>query len=146
MMTGFILSSSWCSGLVQRCRIPGIENDVSSTVYFEPTGSEGRFVRVYLSAVADSLITVEQLLDAFIQSANMVQGSQVEWVSEWEDIVSVIRKHDLKVKDFEALQPVLMEAAKNCQAVHHSQSYRKAYHPYYRIVDRKILQKILTKE
>ena len=40
------------------------ENDVASTVRFEPTGSEGRFVRVYLSAIADSLITADQLLDA----------------------------------------------------------------------------------
>jgi len=31
----------------------------TSTVYYEPTGSEGRYVRVYLSVVADSLITAE---------------------------------------------------------------------------------------
>ncbi|MBR3710948.1 MAG: hypothetical protein IKM99_08310, partial [Bacteroidales bacterium] len=37
--------------------------------YFEPTGSQGDYVRVYLSAVADSLITAEQLLDAFVRSA-----------------------------------------------------------------------------
>ena len=117
-----------------------------STVYYEPTGSEGCFVRVYLSAVADSLITADQLLDAFIQSANEVQEPQTDWATEWEDIVGVIRKYDLKVNDFEALQPVLSEAAQNHQAVHHSQAYREAYHPHYRIVERKILQKILTKE
>ena len=114
-------------------------------VYYEPTGSEGRFVRVYLSAVADSLITAEQLLDAFIQSANEVQEPQTEWATEWEDIVGVIRKYDLKVNDFEALQPVLAEAAQNHQAVHHSQAYREVYHPHYRIVEREVLQKILTK-
>ena len=118
----------------------------TSAVYYEPTGSEGRFVRVYLSAIADSLITVEQLLDAFIQSANEVQEPQTEWATEWEDIVGVIRKYDLKVNDFEALQPVLSEAAQNHQAVHHSQAYREAYHPHYRIVEREVLQKILTKE
>ena len=122
------------------------ENDVASTVLFEPTGSEGRFVRVYLSAIADSLITAEQLLDAFIQSANEVQEPQTEWAMEWEDIVGVIRQYDLKVNDFEALQPVLSEAAQNHQAVHHSQAYREAYHPHYRIVEREVLQKILTKE
>ena len=118
----------------------------ASAVYYEPTGSEGRFVRVYLSAIADSLITVEQLLDAFIQSANKVQEPQTEWTTEWEDIVGVIRKHDLKVNDFEALQPLLSEAAQNQQAVHHSQAYREAYHPHYRIVEREVLQKILAKE
>ena len=122
------------------------ENDIASTVHFEPTGSEGRYVRVYLSAIVDSLITAEQLLDAFIQSANKVQEPQTEWTTEWEDIVGVIRKYDLKVKDFKALQPVLTEAAQNHQAVHHSQAYREAYHPHYRIVEREVLQKILTKE
>ena len=115
-------------------------------VYYDPTGSEGRFVRVYLSAVADSLITTEQLLDAFIQSANEVQEPQTDWATEWEDIVGVIQKYDLDVNDFEALQPMLSEAAQNHQAVHHSQAYREAYHPHYRIVEREVLQKILTKE
>ena len=108
----------------------------ASSVYYEPTGSEGRYVRVYLSAVADSLITAEQLLEAFIKSANAIQVPPTEWVTEWEDIVGVIRKYDLKVNDFEAQQPVLLEAARNCQAVHHSQAYREAYHPHYRIVKR----------
>ena len=122
------------------------ENHIASTVHFEPTGSEGRFVRVYLSAVADSLITTEQLLDAFIQSANAVQEPQTDWATEWEDIVGVIRKYDLKVNDFETLQPMLSEAAQNHQTVHHSQAYQEAYHPHYRIVEREVLQKILTKE
>lgn len=122
------------------------ENDITSTVHFEPTGSEGRFVRVYLSAVADSLITAEQLLDAFVQSANAVQEPQTEWASDWEDIVGVIRKYDLIVKDFEALQPLLSEAAQNHQAVHHSQAYREAYHPHYRIVEREVLKKVLSME
>ena len=122
------------------------ENDVASTVHFEPTGSEGRFVRVYLSAVADSLITTEQLLDAFIQSANEVQEPQTDWATEWEDIVGVIQKYDLDVNDFKALQPMLSKAAQNHQAVHHSQAYREAYHPHYRIVEREVLRKILAKE
>ena len=117
----------------------------TSAVYYEPTGSQGRYVRVYLSTVADSLITADQLLDAFIQSANAVQVPQTDWATEWEDIVGVIWECDLKVNDFEALQPVLSEAAQNHQAVHHSQAYREAYHPHYRIVEREVLQKILTK-
>ena len=123
-----------------------LEMSDASRVYYEPTGSEGRFVRVYLSAVSDSLITAEQLLNASIQSANAVQEPQTDWATEWEGIVGVIRKYDLKVNDFEALQPVLSEAAQNHQSVHHSQAYREAYHPHYRIVEREVLQKILTKE
>ncbi|MBR7021879.1 MAG: hypothetical protein IKI09_00210, partial [Bacteroidales bacterium] len=45
----------------------------TASPYFEPTGSQGDYVRVYLSAIADSLITAEQLLDAFVRSANLWQ-------------------------------------------------------------------------
>ena len=48
--------------------------------YFEPTGSQGDYVRVYLSAVADSLITAEQLLDAFARSANSRQEPTINWL------------------------------------------------------------------
>ena len=80
--------------------------------YFEPTGSQGDYVRVYLSAIADSLITAERLLDAFIRSANF----------------------------FETDLPLLTEAARNNQAVHHSSRYNEAYHPHYRIVERGIFE------
>lgn len=52
-----------------------------SAVYYEPTGNEGKFVRVYLSAVVDGLITAEQLLDAFVRSANMVKA-ETDWEAE----------------------------------------------------------------
>lgn len=120
-------------------------NDCSSKVYFEPTGSEGRFVRVYLSAVTDSVITVEQLLDAFIQSANQAKDASSDWGSEWEKIVEVIRKNNLQVRDFEACLPVLSEAARSNQAVHHSRAYNAAYHPHYRIVEKSLLDGLLKK-
>ena len=119
------------------------ENDCFSKVYFEPTGSDGRFVRVYLAAVTDSLVTAEQLLDAFVASANQVEETSSDWASEWEEIVEVIRKNDIQVHDFEACLPVLSEAAKECQAVHHSDAYNEAYHPHYRIVERSIFEKEL---
>ena len=117
------------------------ESDVASEVYFEPVGSEGRYVRVYLSAVADGLVTTEQLLEAFIRSANSEQPPLPDWKTEWETVVSVIQKHHLKVNDFDTQLPALTEAAQNRQAVHHSQPYREAYHPHYRIVEQGIFER-----
>ena len=116
------------------------EPDVASEVYFEPVGSEGRYVRVHLSAVADGLVTAEQLLEAFIRSANSEQPPLPDWETEWETVVNVIQKHHLKVNDFDTQLPALTEAARNRQAVHHSQAYREAYHPHYRIVERGIFE------
>ncbi len=111
--------------------------------YFEPTGSQGDYVRVYLSAVADSLITAEQLLDALIKSANSWQEPTVSWLEKWEAIVSIIQANKMEIEGFEADLPLLTEAARNNQAVHHSLRYNEAYHPHYRIVERGIFERDL---
>ena len=108
--------------------------------YFEPTGSQGDYVRVYLSAVADSLITVEQLLDAFVRSANSWQEPTVSWLEKWETLVSIIQANKMEIEGFETNLPLLTEAARNNQAVHHSRRYNEAYHPHYRIVERSIFE------
>ena len=117
------------------------EMDETSSPYFEPTGSQGDFVRVYLSAVADSLITAEQLLDALIKSANSWQDPTVSWLEKWEAIVSIIQANKMEIEGFEADLPLLTEAARNNQAVHHSRRYNEAYHPHYRIVERSIFER-----
>ena len=111
--------------------------------YFELTGSQGDYIRVYLSAVADSLITAEQLLDAFVRSANLWQEPTVRWMEKWEAIVSIIQANKIELEGFETDLPLLTEAARNNQAVHHSRSYNEAYHPHYRIVERSIFEQEL---
>ena len=108
--------------------------------YFEPTGSQGDYVRVYLSAVVDSLITAEQLLDAFVRSANSRQEPTVSWMKKWQAIVSIIRANKIELEGFETDLPLLTEAAQNHQAVHHSRRFNEAYHPHYRIVERSIFE------
>ena len=111
--------------------------------YFEPTGSQGDYGRVYLSAIADSLITAEQLLDAFVRSANSWQEPTVSWMEKWEAIVSIIQANKMGIVGFETDLPLLTEAARNNQAVHHSRRYNEAYHPHYRIVERGIFEREL---
>ena len=111
--------------------------------YFESTGRQGDYVRVYLSAIADSLITAEQLLDAFVRSANSRQEPAVSWMEKWEAIVSIIQANKIELEGFETDLPLLTEAARNSQAVHHSRRYNEAYHPHYRIVERGIFEREL---
>lgn len=111
--------------------------------YFEPTGSQGDYIRVYLSAVANSLITAEHLLDAFVRSANSRQEPTVSWMEKWETIVSIIQANKIELEGFETDLPLLTEAVRNNQAVHHSRRYNEAYHPHYRIVERGIFEREL---
>ena len=108
--------------------------------YFETTGSQGDYVRVYLSAVSDSLITAEQLMDAFVRSANLWQEPTVGWLEKWEAIVSIIQANKIELEGFETDLPLLTEAARNHQALHHSRRYNEVYHPHYRIVERSIFE------
>ena len=117
------------------------ENDVSSPIYYEPTGCEGRFVRVFLSSVADSLISADELTSAFVRSANEFQEPQSEWITEWREIVRAIHDNRVFINGFEADEPELTKAAQSNQAVHHSSAYNAAYHPHYRIVRRDIFEK-----
>ena len=114
--------------------------------YFEPTGSHGDYIRVYLSSVADSLITAEQLLDAFVKSANSRQEPSSNWLEKWESIVNIIQTNKLEIEGFETDLPLLTEAARNNQAVHHSRRYNEAYHPHYRIVERRLFMLLFPLE
>ena len=116
------------------------EMSETESPYFEPTGSQGDYVRIYLSAISDSLITTEQLLDAFIRSANLWQEPTVRWMEKWEAIVSIIQANKIELEGFETDHPLLTEAARNSQAVHHSRRYNETYHPHYRIVERSIFE------
>ena len=113
----------------------------ASAVYYEPTGNEGRFVRVHLSAVADGLIPADQLLDAFVRSANMVKA-ETDWEAEWKAVVGTITKYGIQVQGFEDAS-LLDEASRDRQSVHHSRAYNAAYHPHYRIVERSVFEEEL---
>lgn len=111
--------------------------------YYEPTGSEGKYVRIYLNAVADGKISAQQLLDAFVESANYVKPRSDKWADQWTNIVRVIEEKELPVKMNEELKLLLKGCSEQDEAVHHSETYEKAYRPHYRIVERNIFEQQL---
>ncbi len=111
--------------------------------YYEPTGSEGKYVRIYLNAVSDGKISAEQLLDAFVESANHVEPRNDKWADQWNKIVDVIEEKKIPVTMSEELKQLLKECSEKEEAVHHSETYEKAYRPHYRIVEHNIFEKNL---
>lgn len=55
------------------------------------------------------------------------------WVEEWQKIESIVLNVCPAWSDQE-LQAELREAAQNNQAVRHSEAFRTAYNPHYRLV------------
>ncbi|MBO7418884.1 MAG: hypothetical protein J6U14_08135 [Bacteroidaceae bacterium] len=113
--------------------------------YYEPTGSEGKYVRIYLNAVSDGKISAEQLLDAFVESANHVEPLSDKWADQWTQIVNVIEEKRIPVTMTEDLKQLLKECSEQDEAVHHSEAYNQAYRPHYRIVERNIFNQQLKK-
>lgn len=118
-----------------------VMGDERGALYYEPIGLEGNYVRVYLKAVKDNLITAQELLQAFLDSAAARQEPAVEWAAKWNTIVEVIDAIKPGFGDSE--RDLLYKASLENQAVHHSRAYNAAYHPHYRIIHRNIFELLL---
>ena len=111
--------------------------------YYEPCGIDSRYYRVSIRAIKEGIITEDQLLDAFIRSANSETRPSVEsWSDRWHMIIGTIDQMKLNLPDFqEDKQFIDSVLSVGKYAISHSPDYRNAYHPHYRIVERNIFEK-----
>ena len=129
-------------------------NDLDSLLYeapamrYYPVGDRCNYIRVDLSVVLDSLVTEDELLNAFVESANSgAKASPDEWVEKWHEIAGIIRKDFPEIPnettDLQALDSLLSEGS---LIMHHSRSFSIAYHPHYRIIAKDIFEKELREK
>jgi hypothetical protein len=111
--------------------------------YYEPCGIDSCYYRVSIRAIKEDIITEDQLLDAFIRSANSETRPSVEsWSDRWRMIIGTIDQMKLNLPDFqEDKQFIDSVLSVGKYAISHSPEYREAYHPHYRIVERNIFEK-----
>ena len=134
--------------------------------YYEPCGIDSSYYRVSIRAIKEGIITEDQLLDAFIRSANgrssesrqaCLDGRVVTdegeansetrpsvelWSDRWHMIIGTIDLMKLNLPDFqEDKQFIDSVLSVGKYAISHSPEYREAYHPHYRIVERNIFEK-----
>ena len=122
-----------------------IEGDSLMSWYAEPCGLQGRYVRVSLRVVQEGLVSFDQLLSAFIRSANdSVRPSVEVWKTEWEKIVGQIDEMRLGLPYYDDDRHFIADVlAQGKYAISHSPDYRAAYRPHYRIVRRDIFEREL---
>ena len=112
--------------------------------YYEPCGIKGRYVRVSLRTVKEGLITEDMLLDAFIRSANTKRPSVKSWNRKWHKIIGTIDRMNLNLPDYDREKQFIDSLLSvGRYAISHSADYREAYHPHYRIIERRIFEKEL---
>lgn len=111
--------------------------------YYEPCGIDSSYYRVSIKTIKEGFITEDQLLDAFIRSANSETRPSVEsWSNRWHMIIGTIDRMKLDMPNYqEDKQLIDSVLSVGKYAISHSPDYREAYHPHYRIVERSIFEK-----
>lgn len=107
--------------------------DLSAMPKEEFTGYRHRFTRINLACVLNSELTEEELFTKFIQAAAPANALELNWVEEWKRIEQIALQVNPNWAD-PKLQAFLRESAQANQTVMHSEPFRQAYHPHYRIV------------
>ena len=87
-------------------------------------------------------IPLEDILRLFAETANVTQGDKKKFITG----IHVLQK--LAEEDETPFEPVLLDIflakyPKSCPAVHHSDAYRLAYQPAYRVVSQRKLKDYL---
>ena len=123
--------------------LDSLRYDTPELLYY-PVGDKGNYVRVDLSVILDGLVDEDKFLDAFVRSAN--EGKRVPeevWIQKWQEVSKILRKEHNDIPDMEKdLGTLDSLMAEGHYIMRHSQEFRDAYHPHYRI----IAQDIFTNE
>lgn len=119
--------------------LDSLRYDAPEYVYY-PVGDKGNYVRVDLSVILDGLVEEDRFLDAFVRSANEGKKALIEeWVEKWRVVSETLREDFRDIpelgKDLGTLDSLMAEGH---YIMRHSQSFRDAYHPHYRIIARDI--------
>ena len=102
----------------------------------EPCGAGLQHCRVYLEAVVLNLVSADELLEGFLESASLLPELDIGlWLDSWQHILAVLRPF-LPEHAQSKLDEALIEQAvrSGSPAVSHSEHYRQCYDPHYRVI------------
>lgn len=109
------------------------DENLSAMPDYEPTGFRHRFTRVNLSLIHAGQLSESELFSRFVNAAGQNNAYSDNWPAEWQQIETIALEMHPQWQD-SALQAELRHAASVPCAVRHSEAFRNAYHPHYRIV------------
>lgn len=116
--------------------------------YYTPCGWQGNFYQVNLSVVQEGKIAIDELVDAFMESANAIDTTLTQaWIDEWKLLQQIVRSVSPDLPGFEEDSTLLAHLLKQGKyVVHHSRKFNQHYHPHYRIIRKDLFEeKILPK-
>lgn len=100
----------------------------------EPLGDH--YVRLHLAAARAQGLRMDTLFRLFLRAAQLRRGDGAHFSAALESIIAMARAGNLPLNAEEAEDCIQAYRAQGCPAVHHSEAFRRLYHPAYRVIDR----------
>ena len=126
------MAHSYLAAEITLCK----NQDLTAMPSSEPTGFRHRFVRINLSEVLNGQMSEDELCARCVEAAGTNNAVSDNWSAEWQRIEEIALQVHPAWTD-SALQAELRHAASIPCAVRHSEAFRNAYHPHYRIINNK---------
>jgi len=107
----------------------------------EPLDPEGTVVRVHLRPFAAQGLSRDSLVTVMMETARTVRGDTTVFLGRWRAFRDLIKENRVPVPmgDYEAVDEYARE--RRYPALHHSDDYRGAYKPAYRVVRKDLFLK-----
>lgn len=120
------------------------ETDDARTSVCENLG--GDFVRVSLRSLSLGLWTITEMAQAFFASFALSPPMDKATLKIWNDRVNLFLTMDgeglISRPDSEIDAAIEDLSRHGVRPTHHSEAYRQAYHPHYRVIHRQFIEKI----
>ena len=121
-----------------------IDCDEFDQVLWQDVSYMENFFRINLVIVKNRQILIDDLFRALVASSRIGAAlSHDEWKEEWYRIESVLRDSLPEEIFTPESSMVVKEAVEGGKLVHHSASYKRSYHPHYRVISREWFERLI---
>lgn len=106
----------------------------ASLALTEPLGDH--FARLHIAAAKAQGLSMDTVFRMFLHAAQIRCGDPAHFSDALDSITGMAREGRMPFSLEEAEACIRSYRAHGCPAVHHSEAFRQAYHPAYRVIDR----------
>lgn len=107
----------------------------------DPLSPDHRLVRVHIAPFLDSGGDLEDLARAFIQTSQTFKSSVSDLTKYWGWTEAMAARGAVPFPEEEVVRFGKAQRRKDYPPVHHSETYRRLYHPAYRVVLKELLER-----
>ena len=95
---------------------------------------DSSMIRINLRSFKANNLDPDKLWEAMVKTAEIVKGDSIRFVDYWQQVMLAIEEGILWFPGQEANVYLQTMQDHGLPAVHHSEIYREAYHPSYRVI------------